>query len=41
MAEIINGIFDKDRTLKENATPDQIDAAYDKLDINKEGVERR
>ena len=31
MAEIINGIFDKDGTLKENVTPDQIDAAYDKL----------
>lgn len=31
MAEIINGIFDKDGTLKENVTPEQIDAAYDKL----------
>lgn len=31
MAEIINGIFDKDGTLKENVTPKQIDDAYDKL----------
>ena len=31
MAEIINGIFDKDGTLKENVTSRQIDAAYDKL----------
>lgn len=31
MAEIINGIFDKDGTLKDNVTPKQIDDAYDKL----------
>ena len=31
MAEIINGIFDKDGNVKENVTPKQIDDAYDKL----------